>query len=330
MSIRELCEEYDGWFDKESRVYRLPWSQYIAIAEALTSLKYNVNFINKPLPKEERTELKKIELARLTKDVEMADAAYEMATIRATQIERACAEILKEADLSTINTKDLCTRAYNIELVDVFANTLDSSALKLAVKRGVRKFVNKWINECDCDEDRTTLGEELTSEWKYEKAVAYVLNNETNLETDGTKTVTKRVLKRLNEEDKYEEVLKTVKRLIKSAIGRSEKIELENSFLISWKGGGGKEVDDEDALQKNAEEALDKLTTFESALEEREEHAAEMLKVATERRKKRKAQSISTIEQAPVMYADDLAGGFGGGYVGGGNASMSIGMGSFR
>jgi hypothetical protein len=55
-----------------------------------------------------------------------------------------------------------------------------------------------------------------------------------------------------------------------------------------------------------------------------------MLKVATERRKKRKAQSISTIEQAPVMYADDLAGGFGGGYVGGGNASMSIGMGSFR
>ena len=84
-------------------------------------------------------------------------------------------------------------------------------------------------------------------------------------------------------------------------------------------------------MQKNAEEALDKLTTFESALEEREEHAAEMLKVATERRKKRKAQSISTIEQAPVMYADDLAGGgFGGGYVGGGNASMSIGMGSFR
>ena len=330
MSIRELCEEYDGWFDKESRVYRLPWSQYIAIAEALTRLKYNVNFINKPLPKEERTELKKIELARLTKDVEMADAAYEMATIRATQIERACAEILKEADLSTINTKDLCSRAYNIELVDVFANTLDSSALKLAVKRGVRKFVNKWINECDCDEDRTTLGEELTSEWKYEKAVAYVLSNETNLETDGTKTVTKRVLKRLNEEDKYEEVSKTVKELIKSAIGRSEKIELEKSFLISWKGGGGKEVDDEDALQKNAEEALDKLTTFESALEEREEHAAEMLKVATERRKKRKAQSISIIEQAPVMYADDLAGGFGGGYVGGGNASMSIGMGSFR
>ena len=330
MSIRELCEEYDGWFDKESRVYRLPWSQYIAIAEALTRLKYNVNFINKPLPKEERTELKRIELERLTKDVEMADAAYEMATIRATQIERACAEILKEADLSTINTKDLCTRAYNIELVDVFANTLDSSALKLAVKRGVRKFVNKWINECDCDEDRTTLGEELTSEWKYEKAVAYVLNNETNLETDGTKTVTKRVLKRLNEEDKYEEVSKTVKRLIKSAIGRSEKIELEKSFLISWKGGGGKEVDDEDALQQNTEEALDKLTTFESALEEREEHAAEMLKVATERRKKRKAQSISTIEQAPVMYADDLAGGFRGGYVGGGNASMSIGMGSFR
>ena len=76
-----------------------------------------MNFINKPLPKEERTELK-IELARLTKDVEMADAAYEMATIRATQIERACAEILKEADLSTINTKDLCSRAYNIELVD--------------------------------------------------------------------------------------------------------------------------------------------------------------------------------------------------------------------
>lgn len=331
MSIRELCEEYDGWFDKESRVYRLPWSQYIAIAEALTRLKYNVNFINKPLPKEERTELKKMELSRLTKDVDMADAAYEMATIRATQIERACAEILKEADLSTINTKDLCSRAYNTELVDVFANTLDSSALKLAVKRGVRKFVNKWINECECDEDRTTLGEELTSEWKYEKAVAYVLNNETNLETDGTKTVTKRVLKRLNEEDKYEEVSKTVKGLIKSAIGRSEKIELEKSFLISWKGGGGKEVDDEDALQKNAEEALDKLTTFESALEEREEHAAEMLKVATERRKKRKAQSISTIEQAPVMYADDLAGGgFGGGYVGGGNASMSIGMGSFR
>ena len=330
MSIRELCEEYDGWFDKESRVYRLPWSQYIAIAEALTRLKYNVDFINKPLPKEERTELKKMELVRLTKDVDMADAAYEMATIRATQIERACAEILKEADLSTINTKDLCSRAYNTELVDVFANTLDSSALKLAVKRGVRKFVNKWINECDCDEDRTTLGEELTSEWKYEKAVAYVLNNETNLETDGTKTVTKRVLKRLNEEDKYEEVSKTVKELIKSAIGRSEKIELEKSFLISWKGGGGKEVDDEDALQKNAEEALDKLTTFESALEEREEHAAEMLKVATERRKKRKAQSISIIEQAPVMYADDLAGGFGGGYVGGGNASMSIGMGSFR
>ena len=50
------------------------------------------------------------------------------------------------------------------------------------------------INECDCDEDRTTLGEELTSEWKYEKAVR-VLSNETNLETDGTKTVTKRVLK---------------------------------------------------------------------------------------------------------------------------------------
>ena len=330
MSIRELCEEYDGWFDKESRVYRLPWSQYIAIAEALTRLKYNVNFINKPLPKEERTELKKMELARLTKDVDMADAAYEMATIRATQIERACAEILKEADLSTINTKDLCSRAYNIELVDVFANTLDSSTLKLAVKRGVRKFVNKWINECDCDDDRTTLGKKLTSEWKYEKAVAYILNNETNLETDGTKTVTKRVLKRLNEEDKYEEVSKTVKGLVKSAIGRSEKIELEKSFLISWKGGGGKEVDDEDALQKNAEEALDKLTTFESALEEREEHAAEMLKVATERRKKRKAQSISTIEQAPVMYADDLAGGFRGGYVGGGNASMSIGMGSFR
>ena len=330
MSIRELCEEYDGWFDKESRVYRLPWSQYIAIAEALTRLKYNVNFINKPLPKEERTELKKTELARLTKDVEMADAAYEMATIRATQIERACAEILKEADLSTINTKDLCSRAYNIELVDVFANTLDSSTLKLAVKRGVRKFVNKWINGCECDEDRTTLGEELTSEWKYEKVVAYVLNNETNLETDGTKTVTKRVLKRLNEEDKYEEVSKSVKGLIKRAIGRSEKIELEKSFLISWKRGGGKEVDDEDALQKNAEEALDKLTTFESALEEREEHAAEMLKVATERRKKRKAQSISTIEQAPVMYADDLAGGFGGGYVGGGNASMFIGMGSFR
>jgi hypothetical protein len=330
MSIRELCEEYAGWFDKESRVYRLPWSQYIAIAEALMRLKYNVNFINKPLPKEERTELKKMELARLTRDVDMADAAYEMATIRATQIERACAEILKEADLSTINTKDLCSRAYNMELVDVFANTLDSSVLKLAVKRGVRKFVNKWINECDCDEDRTTLGEELTSEWKYEKAVAYVLNNETNLETDGTKTVTKRVLSRLNEEDKYEEVSKTVKGLIKSAIGRSEKIELEKSFLISWKGGGGKEVDDEDALQKNAEEALDKLTTFESALEEREEHAAEMLKVATERRKKRKAHSISTIEQAPVMYADDLGGGFGGGYVGGGNASMSIGMGSFR
>ena len=63
-------------------------------------------------------------------------------------------------------------------------------------------------------------------------------------------------------------------------------------------------------MQKNAEEALDKLT-FESALEEREEHAAEMLKVATERRKKRKAQSISIIEQSPVMYADDLAGGFG-------------------
>ena len=220
MSIRELCEEYDGWFDKESRVYRLPWSQYIAIEEALTRLKYNVNFINKPLPKEERTELKKMELARLTKDVVLADAAYEMATIRATQIERACAEILKEADLSTINTKDLCSRAYNTELVDVFANTLDSSALKLAVKRGVRKFVNKWINECDCDEDRTTLGEELTSEWKYEKAVAYVLNNETNLETDGSKTVMKRVLKRLNEEDKYEEVSKTVKGLIKSAIGR--------------------------------------------------------------------------------------------------------------
>ena len=78
MSIRELCEEYDGWFDKESRVYRLPWSQYIAIAEALTRLKYNVNFINKPLPKEERTELKKMELARLTKDVDMADAAYEI------------------------------------------------------------------------------------------------------------------------------------------------------------------------------------------------------------------------------------------------------------
>ena len=94
--------------------------------------------------------------------------------------------------------------------------------------------------------------------------------------------------KRLNEEDKYEEVSKTVKGLIKSAIGRSEKIELEKSFLISWKGGGGKEVDDEDALQKNAEEALDKLTTFESALEEREEHAAEMLKVATERRKREK------------------------------------------
>jgi hypothetical protein len=330
MSIRELCEDYDGWFDKDSRVYRLPWSQYIAIAEALKRLKYNVNFINKPLPKEERTESKKMELARLTKDVDMADAACEMAALRAKQIERACAEILKEADLSTINTKDLCSRAYNIELVDVFANTLDSSALKLAVKRGVRKFINKWIEECDDDEERRSLGEALTREWKYEKAVAYVLNNETNLETDGSKTVTKRVLKRLNEEEKYDEISKTVKGLIKSAIGYSEKIELEKEFLASWKGEG--KEDDEDALQKKAEEALEKLTTFENALEEREEHAAEMLKVATERRKKRKAQSISKIEQAPAMYADDLAGGlgFGGGYVGGGNASMSIGMGGFR
>ena len=50
-------------------------------------------------------------------------------------IERSGAEILKEADLSTINVKELCSRAYNIELVDVFANTLDSSTLKLAVKR---------------------------------------------------------------------------------------------------------------------------------------------------------------------------------------------------
>ena len=330
MSIRELCEDYDGWFDKDSRVYRLPWSQYIAIAEALKRLKYNVNFINKPLPKEERTESKKMELARLTKDVDMADAACEMAALRAKQIERACAEILKEADLSTINTKDLCSRAYNIELVDVFANTLDSSALKLAVKRGVRKFINKWIEECDDDEERRSLGEALTREWKYEKAVAYVLNNETNLETDGSKTVTKRVLKRLNEEEKYDEISKTVKGLIKSAIGRSEKIELEKEFLAWWKGEG--KEDDEDAIKKKAEEALDKLTTFENALEEREEHAAEMLKVATERRKKRKAQSISKIEHAPAMYADDLAGGlgFGGGYVGGGKASMSIGMGGFR
>jgi hypothetical protein len=330
MSIRELCEDYDGWFDKDSRVYRLPWSQYIAIAEALKRLKYNVNFINKPLPKEERTESKKMELARLTKDVDMADAACEMAALRAKQIERACAEILKEADLSTINTKDLCSRAYNIELVDVFANTLDSSALKLAVKREVRKFINKWIEECDDDEERRSLGEALTREWKYEKAVAYVLNNETNLETDGSKIVTKRVLKRLNEEEKYDEISKTVKGLIKSAIGRSEKIELEKEFLASWK--GEEKEDDEDAIKKKAEEVLDKLTSFENALEEREEHAAEMLKVATERRKKRKAQSISKIEQAPEMYADDLAGGlgFGGGYVGGGNASMSIGIGGFR
>ena len=142
MGIKKLCEEYGGWFDKESRAYRLPWSQYIAIAEALKRLSYNVIFINKPLPIEERSEAKKMELARLTKDVEMADAAFEMATLRTAQIERACAEILKEADLSTINVKDLCSRAYNIELVDVFANTLDSSTLKLAVKRRVRMFVN--------------------------------------------------------------------------------------------------------------------------------------------------------------------------------------------
>ena len=222
MGIKKLCEEYGGWFDKESRAYRLPWSQYIAIAEALKRLSYNVILINKPLPIEERSEAKKMELARLTKDVEMADAAFEMATLRTAQIERACAEILKEADLSTINVKEVCSRAYNIELVDVFANTLDSSTLKLAVKRRVRMFVNKWIEECDGEEDRKTLGEELTREWKYEKAVAYVLNNETNLETDGTKIVTKRVLKRLNEEDKYDQVSKTVKELIKSALGRRE------------------------------------------------------------------------------------------------------------
>ena len=336
MGIKKLCEEYGGWFDKESRAYRLPWSQYIAIAEALKRLSYNVTLINKPLPIEERSEAKKMELARLTKDVEMADAAFEMATLRTAQIERACAEILKEADLSTINVKDLCSRAYNIELVDVFANTLDSSTLKLAVKRRVRIFVNKWIEECDGEEDRKTLGEELTREWKYEKAVAYVLNNETNLETDGTKIVTKRVLKRLNEEDKYDQVSKTVKELIKSALGRSEKIELEKAFLVqSLKKGEQKIHEDAFLLKKNAKEALDKLTTFESALEEREEHAAQMLKVAAERKKKRKAAVLDNIkiEQAPqnAMYLAEGGSGFGGGYyVGSGNASMSLGMGDFR
>jgi len=338
MGIKKLCEEYGGWFDKESRAYRLPWSQYIAIAEALKRLSYNVILINKPLPIEERSEAKKMELARLTKDVEMADAAFEMARLRTAQIERACAEILKEADLSTINVKELCSRAYNIELVDVFANTLDSSTLKLAVKRRVRMFVNKWIEECDGEEDRKTLGEELTREWKYEKAVAYVLNNETNLETDGTKIVTKRVLKRLNEEDKYDQVSKTVKELIKSALGRSEKIELEKAFLLvqSLKKGEQKIHEDAFLLKKNAEEALDKLTTFESALEEREEHAAQMLKVAAERKKKRKAAVLDNIkiEQAPqnAMYLGQGGSGFGGGYydVGSGNASMSLGMGGFR
>ena len=337
MGIKKLCEEYGGWFDKESRAYRLPWSQYIAIAEALKRLSYNVTLINKPLPIEERSEAKKMELARLTKDVEMADAAFEMATLRTAQIERACAEILKEADLSTINVKDLCSRAYNIELVDVFANTLDSSTLKLAVKRRVRIFVNKWIEECDGEEDRKTLGEELTREWKYEKAVAYVLNNETNLETDGTKIVTKRVLKRLNEEDKYDQVSKTVKELIKSALGRSEKIELEKAFLVqSLKKGEQKIHEDAFLLKKNAKEALDKLTTFESALEEREEHAAQMLKVAAERKKKRKAAVLDNIkiEQAPqnAMYLAEGGSGFGEGYydVGSGNASMSLGMDGFR
>jgi len=124
--------------------------------------------------------------------------------------------------------------------------------------------------------------------------------------------------------------------LIKSALGRSEKIELEKAFLASLK---GEQIDEDAFLKKNAEEALDKLTTFESALEEREEHAAQMLKVAAERKKKRKAldnssTSLCKIEQAQnVMYAEDLAGGtgFGGGYyVGSGNASMSLGMGGFR
>ena len=67
-------------------------------------------------------------------------------------------------------------------------------------------------------------------------------------------------------------------------------------------------------LKKNAEEALDKLTTFESALEEREEHAAQMLKVAAERKKKRKAAVLDNIkiEQAPqnAMYLAEGGSGF--------------------
>jgi hypothetical protein len=126
--------------------------------------------------------------------------------------------------------------------------------------------------------------------------------------------------------------------LIKSALGRSEKIELEKAFLLvqSLKKGEQKIHEDAFLLKKNAEEALDKLTTFESALEEREEHAAQMLKVAAERKKKRKAAVLDNIkiEQAPqnAMYLAEGGSGFGGGYydVGSGNASMSLGMGGFR
>ena len=345
MSIRDLCEEFGGFYDKERKCYALPYAKYIAIAEALQRLSYQINLINKPNECENRTEQTKERLKELQEDSDILNACVEIKDIRRRQIHSAAAEVLKSADLSKLNTKDLAKKCLQSELADLFAlysfdaamssattTTTTSSSitniLKQEVKQEVRLFVERFIEHCEDDDERKQLTADLTENWKYEKAVAYVLKNETDLETDGAKIVSKRVLKRLNEEDKYHELSKMVKEIVIAQVSEREKINLEKKMLSKNNNNNNKD-ELEKTLHERAKVALERLTEFKDALEEREEHAAEMAKVAAESKKKRKANRIE-IEKAPEMFAEDVNAQFAGGYVGSGNASMSIGIGGYR